>query len=354
VTGAEFSGVDFDLLADYVGGALTGTPDEAAVAALIASDPTWQTAHDELAEAMASVGAELSALGAASEPMPAELVVRLDAAFAAAGSESAWPESDMTESDMTESATSESARGSAVADPATIDPELAAPATPFVAASEAGAASGRHLVAVPDGGVGKRGRTTAGDRRRRLRWAAPIAAAAGVIAFIGVGINYLNGQSQSDSTNATSSAAGSGELRDNSETPMMAPDAAASGGSRVLVTGRDYQLTTLASAPEVATGKAQTEGLSGSTVATVPRPAVAPPLDRLTPGAALQACLDAIEQQNAAGPIVAPIVDYARFDGKPALIVRFSAANGNWVWATGPDCGLAGVGAAKLGSVQVG
>jgi hypothetical protein len=348
VTGAEFSGVDFDLLADYVGGALTGTPDEAAVADLIAGDPTWQTAHDELAEAMASVGAELSALGAASEPMPAEFVVRLDAAFAAVGSESALPGSEMTES-----ATGEVARDSAVADPAPIDPELAAPATPFVVASGAGAASGRHLAAVPDG-VQKRGRTTAGDRRRRLRWAAPIAAAAGVIAFIGVGINYLNGNSQSDSKSATSSAAGSGDLRDNAESPMMAPDRAASPGLRVLVSGRDYQLSTLASAPEVASGIAKSEGQSQSTVPAVPRPAVAPPLNRLTPGAALQACLDAIELLNAAGPIGATIVDYASFEGKPALIVRFSATNGNWVWATGPDCGEASVGAAKLGSVQVG
>ena len=28
MTGAEFSGVDIDLLADYIGGALEGTPDE--------------------------------------------------------------------------------------------------------------------------------------------------------------------------------------------------------------------------------------------------------------------------------------------------------------------------------------
>ena len=33
MTGAEFSEVDIDLLADYVGGALDGTPDEAVVTA---------------------------------------------------------------------------------------------------------------------------------------------------------------------------------------------------------------------------------------------------------------------------------------------------------------------------------
>jgi hypothetical protein len=336
VTGAEFSEVDFDLLADYVGGALTGTLDEAAVAARIAGDPAWQRAHDELAGAMAAVGAELSALGAVSEPMPAELVVRLDIAFASAVAESAVADP-------------------AVADPAPIDPELAAPATPFVLPAGAGAASGRHLSAVPgegvDRGVGERKRTTAADRRR-WRWAAPIAAAAGVIAFVGVGINYLSGQSNSE--NATSSAAGSGERKDSAGTPMLAPDSAASAaGTQVLASGRDYRLATLASAPE--SGPAEAAGTrSESSVAAAPRPAVGVPLDRLTPGDALQACLDAIERQNGAGAIIAPVVDYARFDGNPALIVRFSAPNGSWVWATGPDCGVPGAGAAKLGSVKVG
>jgi hypothetical protein len=334
VTGAEFSEVDFDLLADYVGGALAGTPDEAAVAALIAGDPAWQTAHDELAGAMVSVGADLSALGAVSEPMPADLVVRLDAAFAsaAAARESAAPDS-------------------AVADPAPIDPELAAPAAPFVLPSGAGAASGRHLSAVPGDGVGKRERPTAADRRRRLRWAVPVAAAAGVIAFAGVGINYLNGQSQSDKS-ASSSAAGSGELQDSSGNPMAAPDRAdVAAGSRVLASGRDYRLATLASAPAAGIAP-DTKSESGSAIA--PRPLTGSSLERLTLGDALQACLDAIERQNAAGPITAPVVDYARFDGSPALIVRFTADNGSWVWATGPDCGASGVGAAKLASVQVG
>jgi hypothetical protein len=331
VTGAEFSGVDLDRLADYVGGALIGTPDEAAVAALIAGDPAWQVAHDELADAMVSVGVELNALGAVSEPMPPEIARRLDAAFA-----------------------------SAVADPAPIDPELAAPAVPFVVASGAGAASGRHLSAVPDDAVdlGERKRTTRAARLRRLRWAAPIAVAVGVIAFVGVGINYMTSQSSSDS--ATSSAAGSSAEKDSSGTPMMAPDLAGPmAGERTLVSGRDYQLSTLASALRAAS-KANTAtgtesgSTSGSTEANVPQAAVRAPLDRLTPAGALRACLDAIALENAGGAITEPVVDYARFEGTPALIVRFTASNGEWVWATGSDCGLLGSGAAKLASVKVG
>ena len=45
MTGAEFDGVDIDLLADYIGGALAGTPDESAVAALVADDPAWREAY---------------------------------------------------------------------------------------------------------------------------------------------------------------------------------------------------------------------------------------------------------------------------------------------------------------------
>jgi hypothetical protein len=46
-------------------------------------------------------------------------------------------------------------------------------------------------------------------------------------------------------------------------------------------------------------------------------------------------------------------VDYARYLGNPALVVRFSAANGVWAWASGPGCGAPGAGAAKLAAVQV-
>jgi hypothetical protein len=337
VTGAEFSEVDFDRLADYVGGALTGTPDDVAVAALIAGDPAWQAAHDDLVAAMASVGAELNALGALPEPMPAELARRLDATFA-----------------------------SAVSDPAPIDPELAAPAVPFVVRPGPDAASERHLAAVPDQGVDRAERPSVAARRRRLRWAAPIAAAAGVIAFLGVGINYLNGQSESQSDKSASSAAGagSGEVHDDSGDPKSAPLAAESGQAapgqaapaqaapaQILASGQDYQRATLGSAgviwqddPRSTTAKAP-RALAGETGA----------LARLAPADALAACLQAIAQQNASGRLLSVrAVDYARLDGSPALIVRFTAANGQWVWATGPNCGLPGSGAAQLAAVKVG
>ncbi|MBM0240402.1 hypothetical protein JNW88_30960 [Micromonospora sp. ATA32] len=55
MTTGEFRGVDHDLLADYLGGALDGTPEQTAVARLIDEDPTWAGAHAALAPAVAQV-----------------------------------------------------------------------------------------------------------------------------------------------------------------------------------------------------------------------------------------------------------------------------------------------------------
>ncbi|BCB80600.1 hypothetical protein Pflav_070100 [Phytohabitans flavus] len=81
MTGQEFSEVDFDLLADYVGGALDGTPEEAVVARRIAEEPTWAQAHAALVEATGSVEASLVAWGESAEPMPAEVADRIATAL---------------------------------------------------------------------------------------------------------------------------------------------------------------------------------------------------------------------------------------------------------------------------------
>jgi len=81
VTGADFSGVDIDLLADYVGGALDGTPDETAVSTLIAEDAAWRDAYARLTEGVTAVTGELQRLGSVAEPMPVDVIARLDAAL---------------------------------------------------------------------------------------------------------------------------------------------------------------------------------------------------------------------------------------------------------------------------------
>ena len=70
--------VDHDLLADYVGGALDGTPEAKRVEALVASSPAWRNAADELRAAMRAVDSDLEALRRSPETMPPHLVDRFD------------------------------------------------------------------------------------------------------------------------------------------------------------------------------------------------------------------------------------------------------------------------------------
>jgi hypothetical protein len=313
VTGAEFSGVDIDLLADYVGGALDGTPDEAVVAALIADDPAWREAYTELTAGVAVVTGHLQQWGAVAEPMPADVVARLDAALL----------------------TVDDASG-AVGGADTMEP------------GSDGAAPARHLVAVPSGSGSK--------RARRLRWAAPVGIAAGVLAFAGFGLQQQFADSSSDT--ATSSAGGSAD--------QAAPRAAGapelslpSGPVPLSESGTDYRRSTLVQAAAERTMMApdlgqETDGARKIMPSAGALSAADPALDRLRAQAALQTCIDAIAAQHGAGQITPQAIDFARFDGKPAVIVTFLAAGESWVWASGPECGTRGVGAATLASVKVG
>ena len=287
MTGAEFSGVDIDLLADYVGGALEGTPDESVVAARIAEDPAWRAAYESLRDGMALVGAELGRLPA--EPMPAELAGRLDEMLRTT------PHLSIVSGD--------------------------APAAP----------SGAH--AVP---AGNRDRTG-----RRMRWATPIAIAAGIVAFVGFSLDYLAGRDQGADDSAPT-AAGSGVTE------------RSTSAEQVFTSGTDYTRTTLAIAPPqplvapgmAASSAAKQDDRSRTSVSE-------PALSRLTERAALADCFAEIERENAGGTIAVESIDYARFDGAPALVVRFTAGNGAWAWAAGPQCGTPEAGAATLDKVPV-
>jgi len=294
VTGAEFHGVDVDLLADYIGGVLVGTPDESVVATLIADDPAWRSAYESLSGDVGSVVTELGRFE--PEPMPDDVAARLEAAFAEA---SAKPQLTLVRGDD----------------------------APRV------------------------------RERRKLRWVTPIAIAAGTVAFVGFGVDYLAGREGGAADSATSSSAG-GEAQvapnenlapaiSGTEPARKEPDAAQpnsyaveASSPQLLATGMDYTDATLAEpAPQP---------LSASN-ASAPTGA----LDRLSTPAALQQCLDQIAEENDAGPITAETVDYAEFEGKPAIVVRFTAPNGTWVWASGPACGTPDGGADTRAQAQV-
>jgi hypothetical protein len=75
--------VDPDRLADFVGGALDGTPDDEAVRELVSSDDAWADAYASLVAADALVRVELRELGG-PVPIPVDVVKKLDRALAEA------------------------------------------------------------------------------------------------------------------------------------------------------------------------------------------------------------------------------------------------------------------------------
>ncbi|MEU4692040.1 hypothetical protein [Actinoplanes sp. NPDC023714] len=309
MTGAEFDGVDLDLLADYIGGALIGTPDDERVAALVAGDPVWREAYQRLAPGMATVGAMLRDLPA--EPVPDDLANRLDALF-----------SSSSVTTLPAQVTAADAVG-----------EQAPPVPSKVLDLEEARQEARH------------GRAAGRRPRRAVRWAAPISVAAGVLAFAGFGLSRLSGGDATD--------AGSGESVAGQAAPAMAPAI-----GEVLQSGFDYDATTLAR-PIAGLGGASAPSASSSSsdapmIATDDsRATKVTPLSRLLEPGALADCLEAIARENGGGPMTVDTVDYATYTGVPALIVRFSAANGGWAWAVGAACGTPGSDADTLEKLPV-
>lgn len=332
MTGAEFDGVDIDLLADYIGGALAGTPDESAVAALVADDPAWREAYESLDGGMALVGAELGRF--APEPMPADLAARLDAMFRTAATPIEVAADDPQPATHPEP----------IADPVPVPAELAAPPVPHLALVRGDDTAGEAAEPRPERPAPRR-------LGRRMRWATPIAIAAGVVAFAGFSLDYLAGRHSGDADDSANSTSGFA-----AESQADAPAAAGQALSdlQLLATGTDYTKSTLA-VPPTQPMKAPEEGAMASSKAANPQRVTAgePSLGRLAAQAALQGCLEAIQRENAGGVISVQTVDFARFNGAPAVVVRFTAANGRWAWASGPACGTPGGDANTLDKVPV-
>jgi hypothetical protein len=293
VTGAEFEGVDLDLLADYVGGALLGTPEEERVATLVAEDPAWQAAYQELAPAIAAVGATL--LDLPPEPMPEDLAARLDAMFRA---------------------------------------------TPEVSAGESAEPVPAKVLDLEKGRLDRAART---GRRRAPRWAKPVAVAAGLVAFAGFGLNQLSSPAYDEAQSSTAA----GTAADAEAATMVAamPD-------QILQSGTDYSWSSLGTSARQGSAAKEPQIFMSSDAVTGPS-AAGSALARLLAPDLLLSCLEKIAAENAGGPLSVLFVDYATFEGAPALIVRFTAANGGWSWAVGPDCGTPEAGAAELAKVPV-
>jgi len=328
--------VDVDLLADYVGGALSST-DESRVAELVATDPEWAEAHTALVAALDATAAGLRAYAATTaEPMPGDVSERLLAAITAeAGAVSGDAESTAGGADDQRPAD----------DPRRVGSPARAGQRPADDARDTSGPGRGGRGAVPE----EKARPARTRRKRRwATWAAPVAVAAAVAAFAGVWIN----QSADVKTTTASDSAGSA----NNEA-AQAP--AAGQAQPVLIpqyaTGRDYTARALAGGfpgTERSAATASSPGTLSAPENATGAP-VAPELARLRDPAALASCVDAIATARGQGPITVEAADFATYQERPAVIVFFvDATGGRWAWVAGPACGPAG--ADELFSGRVG
>ena len=309
------SAVDWDLLAEHLGGALAGTPEGERVAALVATDPAWAAAAAQLSQALDAVAADLRTVGPAP-PMPEEVRTRLDAALL-----SAAPAGDATP-------------GSIAAVPAGIPAPRPGNGRP----------PGHPATQATRPGPGRPGSRR---RRRRRAWAGALAGVAGVVAFAAVGLSSagLLGTGGADDSAGDAALAEHEAPADGGEPGPDAAGAPAPIAALPVMTasGNDYQPDSPAYgvpalvAPDAA-GRPQAGGESRSAAG---RPV--PPLDRLWDDPA--PCLAAVEADHSPPPVTVAQMDFARFQGAPAVIVWVTTGDGaGWVQVVGPDCGAPGAG----------
>jgi hypothetical protein len=269
-----------DQLADYAAGLL----DEPAAAALrrrLASDPELAALAEEIAGAMDRAAADLAAVPV--EPMPADVAARLDALIAAAPPAVGPP-------------------------PAGARPFPTYPGGqhPTPARPESTAPEGRP--------AGTRSRTS----RTRRGWLRGVAAGGGVLAATALVIGgfVALGSSLSSSKSSSGSAASA---------PMADRPSAL-----IRHTGTDYTRATLPTAANAAAA-----GVEGGQAQDFNAEA----LSRLEIPTQLSLCLAAIA---ALQPGDVRDVDFARFEGSPALIVVLTTDRGGRTVVAGPECGVAG------------
>ncbi|GAA2185479.1 hypothetical protein [Micromonospora lupini] len=334
MTNEGFREVDTDLLADYLGGALDGTPEQAEIARLVDADPAWAEAYTLLAPAVTQVRAELARWAEPTPELPPAVAERIAAALASADAPPADAPAALTR--------------------ATGSPEPAAPATPVGVPAQGGRRPGSS--APTESGRG--GATGPGRRQRRwVRNAAPVAAAAVAVVAVGLGLRQL-------STNTADSGA--------MERPASAPGDVAAAGAAVrtsgpaLHSGTDYTPQTLGQTASATSSRPSP--LRGATSDAPrqqpgvdaeggrrPSPDGSDQLARLSSEAALTACLTAVAAEHGSAPLIVEVIDYAQFQGEQALVIRFTDPTGaRWAWVSGPECGVPGSGSDSRYSARVG
>jgi hypothetical protein len=284
---------DLDQLADYAAGLLDEAR-AAEVAAVVAADPAAAQLYAALGHADDLVRADLRDLPVIS--MPADVAARIDTALAAAGA---------------------AGDGQVVAAGAAVDGQV-------VAAGAGGAAvDGQER----SGSAPSAGNVVPLRRRRWLNGAAAVAAGVAVLAGAAFGLNQLTA-SQPSHDNST---AASGSAPQDAKPGTMARPQSESRineiSPAVRASGTNYEKSSLA---------AQVGAFTRETNGYTKKPVSVPPALQQLAGGGLGKCLEALGIAASAPGL---LVDYAQYDGSPALVVTMSAVNGVSVTVAGPGCG---------------
>jgi hypothetical protein len=354
--------VDWDLLADHLAGVLDGTPEGARLAGLVATDPAWAQGAAELAAVLDVVSAELAAVPRIT--MPADISARLEGALAGAPAPDTATGTDV--GTVVATAPGPAADAPSVRRP--VSPGADGPTGP--GRSRPGGTVGTGGTGPggtgPDGsrpgdgrpgGRGSRGaRQGAAGRRRLARWAASLTVAAGVVAFGAFGLNTLIGGSLTGAGD-DGAANDSGVYRTTQEDGDAAPAPAdgdpgatmeETGAPVLTATGLDHDATTLPRT-EIARGSELAPQASRSTGEDPPASALATLDPALVPPALigfvadpdpLDRCLAAVAREAGVARASIYLVDLARFDGEPAVVMWLrDPAGTTGVWVSGPACG---------------
>lgn len=306
--------VDWDLLADHLGGALAGTAEDGRIANLIVTDPAWARAAADLSTALAAVAADLNALPA--PVMPDDVVARLEGALHGA-------------STVLDSVPSGARSGHVAA------------ARP--SAGDASTGPGRHSRTATAGGSPRPAGRPASRRRRFTRWGSGLAVAMGLVAFVAFGISSLGIWVTGGADESGGIATDQGGRVTASDQPQLSADQ-----PRVLASGRDYARTDLseqAAAPMDAERPPDRAGPLGA-----PDPGA-----EAAPGGVPEAlvhlwplpdeCLAEVIASYLPETVVPEVVDYAAFEGQPAIVIWVTTPEGvAWVSVVGPGCGTPGGG----------
>lgn len=302
---------ELDDLADYVAGTLTGASADR-VATLIQTDSRWAAAHAALTEAEPLVRSTLQAAAADPPPMPDDVAARLDALIANPGRWEAHGPTDHPDA-------SPGRLGGAG--------RTAPPSSPIAARRPE--SPGRRIAGPPS-----RSRGDAAPGRARRPVVVRVLTAVLVLSALG-GFAAVARQFLLSGPPPATMADAAAEGFDPNESPLALPPGSPidmMGGTEVFSSGIDYRRDTLSKAaqPQPLGTLAERSPAAIDSDGDLSRPTIA---DQLP------ACLNAVGSVH---PGVVTSVEYARFEGEPALILLVRQNETSTVVAVGLDCGITG------------